>query len=587
MKKFWLKITLFLFSLGLTSNLFAASSIVYDQASDIEVIDSGSYFSGSNVEAVLQEIGNDLASIDFTPYAKLDGSNQPFIGNLEISKTAPEYRLTDEGGEYSRLIRTSSSNSLKLKNRIELPASAGEALSFDGASSVSASDTGLLSGASTRSISLWINITVQSGEYSAPFSYGTQGSDQLFEILTNSSGNVFFHRWGTVSQFTGVVASTGVWYHVVLTYDGTTLKGYWNGVEKVSEVCALNTTLSGALYFGRSASGSPRYFNGLVDEPTIWNRALSQAEVTTLYNSGAGMFGDVLVAPYDSGVISGWHLDEGTGTSAADFIGSRTITLGGATSWVEGFISSGTGTMVEVDVISSDNNYTTVGNPSVPTKIASFSSAGVVQSNANGVTSVNNTLTDITLAGTTYADNGLLTLLPNASNSSNYIDIYPSATSGANNWSGIYCETYGSAKWIGIYADETGVFLSASESINIDQDTTIDGDISADNLSGTNTGDQDLGILPITTITASSLSPDSTYYTILCDTTSNAITINLPAASTNEGRIYVFKVIDATNDVTIDANSSEKIDDSATIILTELYESITIQCDGSNWWIIN
>ena len=80
---------------------------------------------------------------------------------------------------------------------------------------------------------------------------------------------------------------------------------------------------------------------------------------------------------------------------------------------------------------------------------------------------------------------------------------------------------------------------------------------------------------------------DDTYYTVLCECTSNAITINLPAVSGNEGLVYNIKKIDSTgNAVTVDANSSETIDDATTQTISSQYDSIQIICDGSEWWII-
>jgi hypothetical protein len=74
---------------------------------------------------------------------------------------------------------------------------------------------------------------------------------------------------------------------------------------------------------------------------------------------------------------------------------------------------------------------------------------------------------------------------------------------------------------------------------------------------------------------------------ILCDCTSTAITINLPAASGNDGLYYSIKKIDSSaNAVTVDGSGSETIDDGLTAVLNNQYESITIVCDGTEWWII-
>jgi hypothetical protein len=88
----------------------------------------------------------------------------------------------------------------------------------------------------------------------------------------------------------------------------------------------------------------------------------------------------------------------------------------------------------------------------------------------------------------------------------------------------------------------------------------------------------------VQTITAASDTLVNTDHTNLCDCTSNAITINLPAASA--GQQFVIKKIDASaNAVTIDGNASETIDGALTATLTTQYESITLVSDGSNWFI--
>lgn len=77
-------------------------------------------------------------------------------------------------------------------------------------------------------------------------------------------------------------------------------------------------------------------------------------------------------------------------------------------------------------------------------------------------------------------------------------------------------------------------------------------------------------------------------YTILCDddTAGGVITVTLPAASGKSGRIYVIKKIGSTANIVIDGNASETIDGALTATLTTQWESITIQTNGSNWFII-
>lgn len=82
--------------------------------------------------------------------------------------------------------------------------------------------------------------------------------------------------------------ATGTWYKLAFTYDGITAKLYINGVlaasTKKSTVFTDNTT---DLLIGRNEDPSglfPSWFNGVIDEIRIYNRALNQQAITQLIN---------------------------------------------------------------------------------------------------------------------------------------------------------------------------------------------------------------------------------------------------------------------------------------------------------------
>lgn len=80
---------------------------------------------------------------------------------------------------------------------------------------------------------------------------------------------------------------------------------------------------------------------------------------------------------------------------------------------------------------------------------------------------------------------------------------------------------------------------------------------------------------------------DATHYAVYANATSGAITVNLPALSGVIGRVYIIKKSDASgNAVTIDGNSTETIDGSATLALGAQYDYVTIQAITGGWMII-
>jgi hypothetical protein len=90
-----------------------------------------------------------------------------------------------------------------------------------------------------------------------------------------------------------------------------------------------------------------------------------------------------------------------------------------------------------------------------------------------------------------------------------------------------------------------------------------------------------------TTETAATVTATSADYTIPCDATSNAITVDLPAAAGVSGLILVIKKVDVSaNDVTINPNGAETIDGSGTAVISTQWEAVTIQSNGTNWIIL-
>jgi PKD repeat protein len=117
-------------------------------------------------------------------------------------------------------------------------------------------------------------------------------------FLTLQSGRLRFsisenglYDQGAADLFSPSALQAGVWQHVAATYDGTNMRLYINGqlaAERATPIRSLfandRPLLIGAGYVG----GSPlRYFSGSIDEPAVYNRALTAAEIGAIHAAGS------------------------------------------------------------------------------------------------------------------------------------------------------------------------------------------------------------------------------------------------------------------------------------------------------------
>ena len=93
---------------------------------------------------------------------------------------------------------------------------------------------------------------------------------------------------GTVSQVTTSFSDSSSWHHVAGTFDGSKIRLYLDGIEVGTPA---NDTFNfagtnGTTYIGKQvgSSDSSIHFAGLIDDVRIYNRALSDAEIQTLFN---------------------------------------------------------------------------------------------------------------------------------------------------------------------------------------------------------------------------------------------------------------------------------------------------------------
>ena len=95
---------------------------------------------------------------------------------------------------------------------------------------------------------------------------------------------------GSADLTFGSALANGVWHHVAVVSDGTTLRAYLNGAPWGAAPATALGAVTGPLQVGAWISGvsNADYFVGTIDEVRVYNRALDQAEIQTLMSIPVG-----------------------------------------------------------------------------------------------------------------------------------------------------------------------------------------------------------------------------------------------------------------------------------------------------------
>jgi predicted transcriptional regulator len=91
--------------------------------------------------------------------------------------------------------------------------------------------------------------------------------------------------------YSTTVFTTGVWYHVVGTFDGANMTIYVNGSQEATQVMTNQpTTYTATTYIGDyNAGGYPSSSN--ISSVRLYNRPLSAAEIRQNYQALRGRYG--------------------------------------------------------------------------------------------------------------------------------------------------------------------------------------------------------------------------------------------------------------------------------------------------------
>ena len=210
----------------------------------------------------------------------------------------------------------------------------GGALQFDGVNGAVATTSlgGLPTGNQAHTLAAWVKVTALPANRAWIALLGDAGVG-AHHWLIYRSGATQFGAWssGQVTPALGV----GTWKHLAVTFDGTTLTGYMNGVA-IGTTAATFSLKGVSLSLARAQEGE-NAFKGQVDDVRVYARALTASEISALAGTTAQAAALAFTEPVNetetSTGIGGGSSGCGLGSGLALIGLAFGIALGGRRRW--------------------------------------------------------------------------------------------------------------------------------------------------------------------------------------------------------------------------------------------------------------
>jgi hypothetical protein len=233
-----------------------------------------------------------------TPPATITPTPTVTPTGIAISSGLVGYWPFDEGtGSVSADLSGYGTNVTQMGTATWTTGQVGNALSFNGSTNIAYNDISAATGpintlGNNFSIGLWTKLgnTSQTNKY--VFSkLNNANTNNMFAILYGyTSGRYEFFcgsgcAVGYPANNSRITVSDTNWHYIMYTYDGTTFRGYLDGVEAITPVTVSFslTNSTSQVVFGDFTTGGCCRWSGTLDEARVYNRAISGAEVASLY----------------------------------------------------------------------------------------------------------------------------------------------------------------------------------------------------------------------------------------------------------------------------------------------------------------
>jgi len=204
---------------------------------------------------------------------------------MAITTPISYYKLDESSGNASDSVGSNT-----LTNVGTATYSAGKinnGVNLNGSSQYFTFGTSPQTGAGSWSVNVWVK-TSASGSQNEFMFWGSNSTDNGIDLYKNSSNKLqanFYGGGGIATSTTSI--NTGSWVMCTVTYDGTNIRVYVNGVL---ENTGANRTgaISGSNRYVGADGGVGNFWNGSLDELGTWSVTLTANDINLLYNAGLG-----------------------------------------------------------------------------------------------------------------------------------------------------------------------------------------------------------------------------------------------------------------------------------------------------------
>ena len=210
------------------------------------------------------------------------------ISHYKFEENAANTTVVDEKGANTGIASTNTSNLTTASGKFDNGFDFVSANSED----VDLNSDAIVGGRTAFTISMWAKADSLSG---TRVLYGGWGDVPVSVYFRVSGGNLQCFLHDGTTQFGGstqAFSDTASMHHFIARYDGTTLSTWIDGSIGGTTYSISSITVDNGHKetIGQTGEGTNlNFWDGIIDEVTIWSVALSDTLIAELYNSGSGV----------------------------------------------------------------------------------------------------------------------------------------------------------------------------------------------------------------------------------------------------------------------------------------------------------